>query len=59
MKPLLKTLVKNCFRLIKPHVLEQVLTDFIKGVHSFQPNRQKGPWHQKGWEPLSWGHQCF
>jgi len=29
-----------------------VLTVFIKGVHSFQPNRQKGPRHWKGWEPL-------
>jgi len=29
-----------------------VLTAFIKGVHSFQSNRQMGPGHWKSWEPL-------
>jgi len=29
------------------------LTGFIKGVHSFQPNREKGPRHWKGCEPLA------
>jgi len=29
-----------------------VSTGFIREVHSFQPNREKGPWHWKRWEPL-------
>jgi len=24
----------------------------FKGIKSFQPNRQKRPWHWKGWAPL-------
>jgi len=29
-----------------------VLTNFIKGVHGFQRNRQMDPGHWHGWEPL-------
>ena len=29
------------------HFYVTVLTGFIKRVHSFQPNRQKDPWHWK------------
>jgi len=36
----------------RDHLYVTVLTDLIKGVHSFQPNCQKGPWHWKCWEPL-------
>jgi len=32
--------------------LTRVKIGFFEGVYSFQPNRQKGPRHWKGWEPL-------
>jgi len=33
--------------------IDHLYVTVLTGVHSFQPNRQKGPWHWKGWEPLS------
>jgi len=35
------------------HLVRNSINWFWYRIHSFQPNRQKGPWHWKGWEPLS------
>jgi len=36
--------LKTAFGRLNHMPLSRVLTGFIKEVHSFQPNRQRGPW---------------
>jgi len=48
-----KIRLKTAFGRLSHMSLSRVLTGFIKGVHSFQRNRQQGPRHWQGWVPLA------